>query len=67
MSCTPKEAMMDDEEIRAQCDCPGDRGGAGIDRSGDFANSAVVLDLQSVRCTGPVGELLGFERAVAVY
>ena len=66
MRRSPKQPVVDDQQIRPGVDRLLDRGRRGVHRSGEARHAAAILHLQPVHRTGPVLKRLRFEGAVAV-
>ena len=67
MRRSPEKAVMNDQKVGTCFDCFGDGCCARIYGGRYPADGAVVLHLQAICRTRPVGELLGFERSIAVF
>jgi hypothetical protein len=66
MGGTPKEAVVDDQQIRVGVNGLANCSKAGVNRGGDFRNRSHVFDLQSVYCAIVILDFGDSEKFVAV-
>src|SRR5436190_10755183 len=66
VACSPKKAMMHNEQIGFRFDRFVDRRKAAVDRCRYFCDAAAVLHLQSVYSAGPIFKVFRRQSAVAI-
>ncbi len=63
----PEEAVMDDQQVRALCDCEPYRGKARVHCGRNPPHRPAVLDLQTIHRAFPIRHLGCAQQAIAIF